>query len=362
MLNSIQKPALVIDENRCKRNINRMAEKASRNHCEFRPHFKTHQSRTVGRWFREAGIKGITVSTPEMALYFAEDGWDDITIGFPFHPSQINALLELEKRSKLQLFINSTEHLRLLGNQLRNPFKWYVEVDPGYGRSGIHYKNKDLIKELVDQSDVLDKSQFKGFYIHDGRTYQARGKSEITKTIEPVISILKDLKEQFPSAKLSLGDTPSASCLDNFDGIDILTPGNLVFYDWMQVQIGSCSLDDVAVFALLPIAQHIKNEKRIILHGGAVHLSKDFITESGKRNYGQVIHYSDNESIRPEKELFLGSLSQEHGIINYESEISEEIADTHKVWVCPVHSCLTANLFDHYITTEGKKIEKRVLS
>lgn len=363
MLDAIQKPVLVIDEDRCKRNITRITAKAKKNGCEFRPHFKTHQSIAVGRWFRDEGVKGITVSTPEMAKYFANDGWDDITIAFPFHPSQLNSLLELEQRARLQLFINSEDHLRLLNNQLQNPFKWYVEVDPDYGRSGIHYTHTDLIKKLIDQSESLEKSNFEGFYVHDGRTYQARGKAEIIEKINPVISILKDLKARFSPAKISLGDTPSASCLDDFDGIDIITPGNLVFYDWMQVQIGSCSLDDVAVFALLPVAQHIENENRAIIHGGAVHLSKDFVTTtSGKRNYGQVIHYAEDDTIKPAGDLFLGSLSQEHGIVKYQSDADNVFSEHQRVWVCPVHSCLTANLFDHYVTTAGEKIEKRILS
>lgn len=361
MLDAIEKPVLVLDVNRCKRNISRMVLRAAENECDFRPHFKTHQSRTVGRWFRDAGISGITVSTPQMAQYFAEDGWDDITIAFPFHPSQLKSLQELEKRCNLQLFVNSAEHLELLDRHLQNSFKWYIEVDPGYGRSGIHYENRDLMAELIERSDSLKGSHFEGFYIHDGRTYGARGKQEIIEIITPVISILKDLKQEFPFGKISLGDTPSASCLDNFDGIDILTPGNLVFYDWMQVQIGSCGLDDVAVFALLPVAQHIKNEQRAILHGGAVHLSKDFVQTNGKSNYGQVIQFSEDDSIRAAKNVFINKLSQEHGILHYPAGEHSHF-ENQSVWVCPVHSCLTANLFDHYITTDGKKIEKRILS
>ncbi|MEX0646601.1 MAG: alanine racemase [Balneolaceae bacterium] len=362
MLHVIERPVLFIDEERCKRNIKRMADKATQNNCEFRPHFKTHQSIKIGRWIRNTGVTGITVSTPEMAQYFADDGWDDITIAFPFHPSQLNALLELEKKCDLQLFVNSEEHLRLLNSQLRNPFKWYIETDPDYGRSGIHYMQTGIMKKLIELSELLEKCRFEGFYIHDGRTYKAKSKSEVTEKIEPVIGILNNLKDQFPSAKISLGDTPSASCLDHFNSIDILTPGNFVFYDWMQVQIGSCSLDDVAVFVLLPVAQHIKSEKRLILHGGAVHLSKDFIVQSGRNNYGQVINYAQDESIHPESGLFLSSLSQEHGTINYKSGFPEQFSDSQYLWICPIHSCLTVNLFDHYTTREGNRIEKRILS
>ena len=59
----IVRPTLILDKEVCLRNIERMAEKAKAKNLLFRPHFKTHQSATVGEWFRDAGITAITVSS-----------------------------------------------------------------------------------------------------------------------------------------------------------------------------------------------------------------------------------------------------------------------------------------------------------
>lgn len=67
MEDSIQRPTLLLDPDRAKRNISRMAEKAARSGLRFRPHFKTHQSAAVGEWFRPFGVTAITVSSVEMA-------------------------------------------------------------------------------------------------------------------------------------------------------------------------------------------------------------------------------------------------------------------------------------------------------
>jgi D-serine deaminase-like pyridoxal phosphate-dependent protein len=56
MLN-INKPTLVIDKAICMSNIQYMVEKAQKHHLKFRPHFKTHQSATIGNWFRDAGVE-----------------------------------------------------------------------------------------------------------------------------------------------------------------------------------------------------------------------------------------------------------------------------------------------------------------
>ena len=64
MLTEISKPTLLLDENKCRQNIERMAAKASHHGLSFRPHFKTHQSAGIGNWIRDQGVEKITVSSP----------------------------------------------------------------------------------------------------------------------------------------------------------------------------------------------------------------------------------------------------------------------------------------------------------
>ena len=48
----VTEPTMVLNEEVCKSNIARMAAKAKAANVVFRPHFKTHQSREIGEWFR----------------------------------------------------------------------------------------------------------------------------------------------------------------------------------------------------------------------------------------------------------------------------------------------------------------------
>ncbi|WP_069131390.1 alanine racemase [Rhodohalobacter halophilus] len=352
------KPSLILDPNRCKSNIARITQKAKDHGLDFRPHFKTHQSKEVGRWFRNEGINGITVSSVDMAKYFTEDGWSDITIAFPFYSGMIEGLKELESTTKLRLFLNDEQDIQRLNRELNNPFKIYIEIDAGYGRSGVSHNDYGKIEYLMKAAEEGELSKFHGFYIHDGGTYKARSIEEIKSLILDSHSALKTLKERYPDAATSLGDTPSASVLKSFEGIDEITPGNLVFYDWMQVQIGSCRADDVAVWVEVPFAQEISGNKAIV-HSGAVHFSKDYILYNERKNFGQVVH-PDSEKLIPKENCFLSALSQEHGTVSGFSK--ESIQENGSIRVLPIHSCLTANLFDKYITPDGKTIEKRVLS
>lgn len=91
-LDNIKHPTLLLDEQRCRANIRLMAEKARRNNVRFRPHFKSHQSAIIGEWFREEGVRAITVSSVGMASYFAEAGWDDITVAFPVNLREMDEI------------------------------------------------------------------------------------------------------------------------------------------------------------------------------------------------------------------------------------------------------------------------------
>lgn len=72
----VTEPTMVLNEEVCKSNIARMAAKAKAANVVFRPHFKTHQSREIGEWFRASGVDKITVSSLNMAMKFAEWGME----------------------------------------------------------------------------------------------------------------------------------------------------------------------------------------------------------------------------------------------------------------------------------------------
>ena len=88
----IETPTALLNTSVVKRNIAAMAQKAQQNGVRFRPHFKTHQSATIGEWFRAEGVTAITASSVSMARYFADHGWHDITVAFPVNWREIDAI------------------------------------------------------------------------------------------------------------------------------------------------------------------------------------------------------------------------------------------------------------------------------
>ncbi len=348
----ITKPTLMVDEAICRRNIREMMEKAHNSGVVLRPHFKTHQSREVGEWFREEGLKAITVSSATMASYFADCGWKDITIAFPYNPREWKVINELASRVKLNVIIVSREALDHLKSTVLNPLHYWIKIDVGTHRTGILPEKRELIQEI---SKAAGQHQFEGLLAHAGHSYTQLNREKAKAIFESTVKILSDLKSQTGAlTKLSYGDTPSCSMLDSFEGVNELRPGNFVFYDTMQESFGVCDLSQIAVCMACPVVAIHEDRNELLIYGGAVHFSKDFIPNEATK-YGVVVKF--NGGWKPQPIGGLIKTSQEHGIVKlHDPTMPIKIGDL--LGVLPVHSCLTADLQGYYLSLTGQKLTK----
>ncbi|MEQ8927712.1 MAG: alanine racemase, partial [Fulvivirga sp.] len=234
----ITKPTLILNEGVCKANIARMVNKAQSHGLELQPHFKTHQSKAIGEWFRASGVSKITVSSVGMAMYFAENGWQDITIAFPCNILEIEAINDLAQKIELTLLVDNQAIVERLDQELHHSVSIYIEINSGGNRSGVPVNDQELIKQLAELITSTTKLNLKGLYSHAGHTYSANGEEEIVKigssSLNQLIELKNELMKYYPQIITCFGDTPSCSVLDDFKGINRISPGNFVFYDVMQ--------------------------------------------------------------------------------------------------------------------------------
>lgn len=360
-LNHIKTPTLILDEKKCKANINFMIKKSRENNLSFRPHFKTHQSKIVGNWFREKGIKAITVSSLKMASYFVEDNWNDITVAFPVNIREIDHINALAKSIQLNLTIENTESIEYLNSNLNFALGFFIKIDTGYKRTGVSFDVLLSIEQILKAAKKNAYLNFKGFISHSGHTYNARSKEEILEIHKDSLQKLLALKNQFidkyPELIISTGDTPSCSLANDFNDIDEIRPGNFVFYDLMQYNLGSCNTEQIAVVMACPIVAKHSERNELIIYGGGVHFSKEFIEKENQRIYGQMVEFSEDGWNKPYENCYLTKLSQEHGTLKVNNEIFNTTKVGDIVGVIPVHSCMTANLMGEYITTNNEIID-----
>lgn len=361
-MTQIIKPTLLIDEKKARKNIADMAKRARQAGVIFRPHFKTHQSAEIGNWFRDNGVTKITVSSVDMAVYFAEHGWDDITIAFPVNVRQLPTINQLAKKVTLNLLVESEIVIEHLHKHLTKQVNVWLEIDAGYQRTGLPWDDLEAITAVFTLLQTSPSLHLSGLLLHAGNTYKGRGKTAVLDThrqsLHHLHHVQNHLQQQGLSAAISIGDTPACTLANDFAGIDEIRPGNFVFFDMMQVQIGACSIDQIAVAIACPVVAKYPARNCIAVYGGAVHHSKEaLVRDDGTVSYGRIALPTANEWQVTSDENYIYSLSQEHGLVQASTHLMEQIEVGDLLLVLPVHSCLTANLLKSYVTLGGKRIE-----
>jgi len=361
MLDDITTPTLLLDETVCRNNIRQMAEKARQCGVRLRPHMKTPQSIEVGRWLRDYGIDAITVSSFRMAEYFAEDGWEEITVAFPVNIREMEVIKRLSLRIRLNVTLENLEGARALQEQLDGSISVWVKLNIGNNRTGLLPGDTARLDPLMDYLAQAEKLDFCGFIGHAGQSYADRGAAAIAETHQSSLQAMQSVRERyqnrFPQLEISVGDTPTASVMDEFPGVDELRPGNFLFYDLMQWQIGACSVHDIAVAMACPVVAKHPDRSEVVLYGGAIHFSKDYLTFSdGTPFYGLAAKRGENGWVRLHPQTYLRKLSQEHGILRLPEDLIDDIEIGSLMMILPIHSCLTANLMQGYRLMNGRRI------
>jgi D-serine deaminase-like pyridoxal phosphate-dependent protein len=309
-LKKVVKPTLIVRGDIAKRNIRRMKKKAGVSGVRFRPHFKTHQSVQIGEWFRETGVESITVSSVEMAAYFAGFGWRDITIAFPVNIREMVRINELARKIKLNLLLESLETARFLGQNAFHQLPVWMKIDAGSHRTGIRWDDIETILAVAKEVEKSSVLVLEGILTHSGHTYKASSPKEVKEIYLETVKKLHTVREclageGFGNLQISIGDTPACSMIEDFSAVDEIRPGNFVFYDIMQLQIGSCKEDEIAVGVACPVVAKHADRNEIVIYGGAVHLSKEAIPAGRKFLKGHMSNLSRrNMELSKQKKVF----------------------------------------------------------
>jgi D-serine deaminase-like pyridoxal phosphate-dependent protein len=358
----ITHPTLRLEEAAARRNIERMVGKARASGVRFRPHFKTHQSAEVGRWFRDCGVEAITVSSLAMARYFAADGWHDITLAVPVNLCQLDEIDRLAGEVRLGLLIDNRESLHALTQRLGNPADLWIEIDPGYGRTGVPWDRTEIVVELARIAGKASNLRLQGLLTHSGHTYTADSEEQIRQIFDQTavrMGSLRDaLQREGLDCRISVGDTPGCSVVERFTGVDEVRPGCFVLYDLMQHRLGCCETTDIALTVACPVIGIYPERSRVAIYGGTVHLGREPLPHGGGTIYGLALPEGRIPAEDFQGAARLTGLTQEHGVIEADQEMIRGLAPGDLLTIYPVHACITAALHNSYLDKDGRRIDR----
>ncbi len=341
-------PCLVIDLDIVERNAHRMASAVAERGVALRPHVKTHKSVALAKIQLGAGAVGITVGTLGEAEVMADGGIRDILLAYPLwaDASKAARLRALHERDDLTLTVgvDSVAGGKSLATAVAGsakPLRVLIELDPQYHRTGVDpAATGALALELREMGlDVV------GVFTHGGHAYRGRDMvgSAAADEVDAIAAAAESLRAVGIEPQiLSAGSTPTALSAAT-DPVNEVRPGTYLINDRIQVHMGSCPVDGVAIAVAATVVSDSVPGK-FVINAGAKSLTKDLPPYLD--GYGFLPDYPDG---------VLERLSDYHGEVRLpDGADGPRLGDI--VAVVPNHVCPVIDLFDSFVATRSGEV------
>ena len=348
-------PALIVDLDRLEANIAHAAALGREHGLAVRPHFKTHKSVAIARRQIAAGAVGLTVAKLDEATALVDGGIDDLLIGYEIVASpKLERAMDLANRARITFAIDSVEGARALSGAaeaagLMVPV--WIEIESGLRRAGVMPADAGALADAIADLAGINLG---GVFTHAGNAYAAKSREQIHQIAVGEAAAVRDANESIRVATgsgvraISAGSTPTLDIVAREPGLTEIRPGNYVFYDAMQVALGTIPIESTALTIGAVVVSRPTPERALIDAGAktfgldrGAH-SSDFITD-----YGRIVWGGEGA---------LERLSEEHGILKVAPESPLRPGD--RVRVLPNHSCTIGNLGRSYLGVRDGIIEE----
>jgi D-serine deaminase-like pyridoxal phosphate-dependent protein len=345
-------PAIVIDVERVRRNVYRLADHAKARGIGIRPHTKTHKSIDLARMQLEAGACGLTVAKVGEAKAMSQAG-DDILMAYPaVDPLRCRGLAELAAAGKtVRVGVDSAAAIDALAScaaSAGTEIGILVDVDVGLHRTGVQTPEEALtLSQQVERlSGVrLDGIMFYPGHVKDESPESLRQLDEVEAKISQTIALW--LKHGLGAGIVSGGSTPSAYQSHRMPSMTEARPGTYVFHDMNGVRGGYASFDDVAATIRATVVSTAV-PGQFVLDCGSKTLTSDRCGPAPDSGHGHVLEFPDAR---------ITKLTEEHAQVDArESDRRPKVGD--RVTVIPNHICPCVNLQDFVWWKEGDKLRR----
>jgi D-serine deaminase-like pyridoxal phosphate-dependent protein len=355
-LSSLRTPCVLVDQARVERNIERMQDLAVASGKRLRPHAKTHKSPDLALTQIARGAVGVCCAKLGEAEVFADHRVADIRIPYPLNPANSDRVLSLLDRTHLSFVVDHLEVARgwsRVMQEAEREVDVLVKIDVGFHRCGVDPETTDAAGFVAQVAD-LPGLRLKGLLSHAGHAYGATSEAEVAAIAASEAETLTTLRDRLEAdgvriEEISVGATPTARFSARLAGITELRPGNYVYYDRMQVGLGSASWDDCALTVLARVVSRPADD-RIILDAGSKTLTNDLVR--GAAGYGVVLQ--DLDSLTPDERLLIERLSEEHATVRVAGDDCT-LGPGDLVRIIPNHACTVSNLVDEVWIVNGRE-------
>jgi len=339
----ITTPSLVVDLDILDRNIERMASASRAGGFTLRPHAKTHKCTQIAARQLAAGAVGLTVATIGEAEIFADAGATALFIAYPLwlDEGKQRRLAKLASSGTVQVGIDSVEGARQI---VGTGASVVIEIDSGHHRTGV---------SPADAGALALEARALGLTVDGVFTFPGHGAAHDTqldatgvreRAAQDQEQALAEAADSLRAAGLtptviSGGSTPTAG-LRREGVINELRPGVYVFNDALQVALGSCRIEDVALHAAATVVS-VPAADRFVLDAGSKVLGAD--SNPWAPGFGLVPAYPGSTVVQ---------ISEHHAVVQVPSG-SPAPQHGDQVAIIPNHVCNAVNLANELVIVQG---------
>jgi len=341
LLTAVDTPALIVDIGVLQRNILNLQCASEAAGLQVRPHIKAHKTPQIAQMQVRAGAIGVTAAKIGEAEVMADAGIEDIFIANEIiGAAKLRRLVALARRvPKLSVAVDSLEGAQPLSDAFAAAdmvLEVMIEVDTGAGRCGVAPAEA---VPFARQVAALPGLEIVGLMAYASRSYQGRTEDERRANCAAegaeLAALATDLRaDGHDIRRISGGSTPSARRYAPNCGLTEIRSGTYCLNDYNQVDMGTCTVDDVAATVLATVISH-PTPDRIIIDAGTKALDQQVAKMT--EGYGVLL---DPPGVRVLK------INDEHGYLG-EDAASLRIGD--KVRIIPPRICTCLNLYDEMV-------------
>ncbi|MDQ0456776.1 D-TA family PLP-dependent enzyme [Rhizobium paknamense] len=339
----IETPAVLVDLDIVKRNIDRFQSYADGHGLRVRPHIKTHKLPAIAEMQLQAGACGITcqkVSEAE-AMVAGSEAITDVLITYNIlGAAKLKRLKALSEKVCLSVVADSravVEGLAAAFKEAAKPLAVLVECDTGANRCGVASP-----EEAVALAEFIAAQP--GLVFGGLMTYPPAGAEAAVETFMTAAKAGIEAKGLAVPVVTS-GGTPSMMQAARAPVATEYRPGTYVYNDRSLVSRGAASWGDCALTVLATVVS-VPAPDRAVIDAGSKTLTSDLL---GLTGYGHVLGRDD---------IAIDQLSEEHGRLVSTGPIGLCVGDT--VRIVPNHACVVSNMVDEILVIgDGRTAPER---
>lgn len=352
---NISTPALVVDLDKLRHNIDEMAQRAKKAGIALRPHIKTHKTPIIAHMQIKAGAVGIACAKLGEAEVMAAAGIEDIFIAYPIvGQDKIERLFNLTRWvPMISTSVDTFEAARTLNDAAiarGQCIDVIVEIEAGYRRTGIE-PGKQLLRFVKEIVTSMPGLRYKGLMYMAGETCkhlerekQLAGEQAGARIATEAAALLR--AHGIETEVISGGSTPGAQYMDKLEGITEYRAGCYVFGDMNYADLGAHTREQMALTILTTVVSvpSVPEPDHFAVDAGSKALTHCLARTTP--GHGVFVQYPN---------LTVNVASEEHGAVHLPKGTKPPRIGT-KLDIYPNYVSDVVNMFDKLWVVQGNDL------